>query len=209
MTITLTASSLTSRKTSDRVPPARRKLLPPLNMLLPNSANWALTFACSRWSCRTGSAEQRPLPWLNIPAWFRAPRKRSCLRRSVAVPRRPADGLTADVVTVNSFDELAALSHDKVTGKIILFNEIFDKQKAAAGQAFAAYSEAVRYRAAGPKAAADLGAVAAWFGRWAVPTTVFRIPDSVFPPAFPLRRSPPKTPTSSFISLPRARSACI
>jgi Zn-dependent M28 family amino/carboxypeptidase len=73
----------------------------------------------------------------------------------------PAEGLTADVVTVNSFDELAALSRDKVAGKIVLFNEIFDKQKAAGGQAFAAYSEAVRYRAAGPKAAADLGAVAA------------------------------------------------
>jgi Zn-dependent M28 family amino/carboxypeptidase len=73
----------------------------------------------------------------------------------------PADGLTADVVTVNSFDELTALGHDKVGGKIVLFNEIFDKQKAAAGMAFAAYGEAVRYRGAGPKAAADLGAVAA------------------------------------------------
>ncbi|MFZ0296365.1 MAG: M20/M25/M40 family metallo-hydrolase [Candidatus Sulfotelmatobacter sp.] len=73
----------------------------------------------------------------------------------------PADGLTADVVTVNTFDELTALSRDKVAGKIVLFNEIFDKQKAASGEAFAAYGEAVRYRAAGPKAAADLGAVAA------------------------------------------------
>ncbi|HXM69155.1 MAG TPA: M20/M25/M40 family metallo-hydrolase, partial [Candidatus Acidoferrum sp.] len=41
------------------------------------------------------------------------------------------------------------------------FNEVFDKQKAAGGLAFAAYGEAVRYRAAGPKAAADLGAAAA------------------------------------------------
>jgi Iap family predicted aminopeptidase len=48
-----------------------------------------------------------------------------------------------------------------VNGKIVLFNEIYDKQKAAAGLAFAAYGEAVRYRAAGPKAAADLGAAAA------------------------------------------------
>jgi len=72
----------------------------------------------------------------------------------------PADGLTADVVTVSTFDELAALGRDKVAGKIVLFNEIFDKQKAAAGLAFAAYGEAVRYRGAGPKAAADLGAVA-------------------------------------------------
>ena len=72
----------------------------------------------------------------------------------------PPDGLTADVVTVDSFDELQALGRDKVAGKIVLFNELFDKQKAAAGLAFAAYGEAVRYRGAGAKAAADLGAVA-------------------------------------------------
>jgi carboxypeptidase Q len=73
----------------------------------------------------------------------------------------PADGLTADVIVVDNFDELTALGHDKVAGKIVLFNELFDKQKAAAGLSFAAYGEAVRYRGAGPKAAADLGAVAA------------------------------------------------
>lgn len=73
----------------------------------------------------------------------------------------PAEGITADVVAVNSFDELKALGRDKVAGKIVYFHEIFDKQKTAAGMAFAAYGEAVRYRAAGPKAAADLGAVAA------------------------------------------------
>lgn len=72
----------------------------------------------------------------------------------------PADGLTAEVVTVDNFDELQALGHDKVAGKIVFFNEIFDKQKAAAGYAFGSYGDAVRYRAAGPKAAADLGAVA-------------------------------------------------
>jgi Zn-dependent M28 family amino/carboxypeptidase len=73
----------------------------------------------------------------------------------------PADGLTAEVITVGTFEELAALGRDKVAGKIVLFNELFDKQKAAAGLAFASYGEAVRYRGAGPKAAADLGALAA------------------------------------------------
>jgi len=73
----------------------------------------------------------------------------------------PAEGITAELVTVNTFEELQALGHDKVAGKIVLFNEMFDKQKAAAGMGFAAYSEAVRYRGAGAKAAADLGAVAA------------------------------------------------
>jgi Zn-dependent M28 family amino/carboxypeptidase len=73
----------------------------------------------------------------------------------------PPDGLTAEVVTVSTFDELTALGRDKVASKIVLFNELFDKQTSAGGLAFAAYGEAVRYRAAGPKAAADLGAVAA------------------------------------------------
>jgi carboxypeptidase Q len=72
-----------------------------------------------------------------------------------------ADGLTADVVVVNDFDELKKLGRDKVAGKIVLFDEIFDKQKAAAGLSFVSYGEAVRYRATGPKAAAELGAAAA------------------------------------------------
>ena len=73
----------------------------------------------------------------------------------------PAEGIVADVVAVNNFDELKALGRDKVAGKIVLFNELFDKQKSAAGLAFMAYGEAVRYRGSGAKAAADLGAVAA------------------------------------------------
>src|SRR5215471_4270842 len=73
----------------------------------------------------------------------------------------PVDGLNADVVVVNNFDELRALGREKVSGKIVLYDEIFDKQKAAAGLAFVSYGEAVRYRGAGAKAAAELGAVAA------------------------------------------------
>jgi carboxypeptidase Q len=97
----------------------------------------------------------------------------------------PADGLTADVVTVDTFDELQALGRDKVAGKIVLFNEIFDKQKAAAGLAFASYGEAVRYRAAGPKAAADLGAVAALVR--SVGSADYRLPHTgfSFPAAIP------------------------
>jgi carboxypeptidase Q len=72
----------------------------------------------------------------------------------------PAEGITADVVVLKNFDELKTLGHEGVAGKIVLFNELFDKQKAAAGMAFAAYGEAVRYRAAGPKAVADLGGAA-------------------------------------------------
>jgi len=90
----------------------------------------------------------------------------------------PADGLTADVVTVDTFDELQALGRDKVAGKIVLFNEPFDKQTAAAGLAFAAYGEAVRYRGAGPKAAADLGAIAALVR--SVGSADYRLPHTGF-----------------------------
>ena len=73
----------------------------------------------------------------------------------------PADGLAADVLVVYNFDQLRSMSRDQVSGKIVLFNEIYDKKKAEAGLAFVAYGEAVRYRGMGAKAAADLGAVAA------------------------------------------------
>lgn len=90
----------------------------------------------------------------------------------------PAEGITAEVVTVSTFEELAALGHDKVAGKIVLFNAVFDKQKAAAGMAMTAYGEAVRYRAAGAKAAADLGAVAALIR--SVGSADYRLPHTGF-----------------------------
>ena len=96
----------------------------------------------------------------------------------------PPEGLTAEVVTVDTFDELTGLGRDKVAGKIVLFNELFDKQKAAAGHAFNAYGEAVRYRAAGAKAAADLGALAALVrsvggADYRLPHTGFSIPAGI------------------------------
>jgi Predicted aminopeptidases len=70
------------------------------------------------------------------------------------------EGITAEVVVVNDFDQLKTLSRDKVAGKFVLFNKKFDKQKADSGLAFVAYRETVSYRETGPKAAADLGALA-------------------------------------------------
>ena len=72
----------------------------------------------------------------------------------------PADGITAEVVVVHSYDELTALGRDKVAGKIVLYNVPYDERKALAGYAFEAYGEAVTYRGGGAKAAAALGAVA-------------------------------------------------
>jgi carboxypeptidase Q len=75
------------------------------------------------------------------------------------VPTPPA-GITAEVVVTKSFEDLRSLGREKVSGKIVLFNVAFDKQKAANGLAGEAYGEAVAYRSRGPKAAADLGAIA-------------------------------------------------
>jgi carboxypeptidase Q len=61
----------------------------------------------------------------------------------------PADGITAEVVAVSSFDELEALGADKVRGKIVLYNVPWQ-----------GYGKTVQYRTAGASRAAGLGAVA-------------------------------------------------
>jgi Zn-dependent M28 family amino/carboxypeptidase len=72
----------------------------------------------------------------------------------------PAEGITAPVVAVNSFDELRHLPAGAVKGKILLFNKPFDKELAAMGNGDAAYGQAVLYRGAGPMVGASMGAVA-------------------------------------------------
>jgi carboxypeptidase Q len=88
----------------------------------------------------------------------------------------PAAGITAEVVVMNSFDELKALGRDKIAGKIVLYNVIFDKQKAANGMAMDAYSETVAYRGRGGKAASELGAVASLVR--SVGTADYRLPHT-------------------------------
>src|SRR5437588_4454126 len=39
----------------------------------------------------------------------------------------PTSGIAAEVIAVKNFDELKAMPHDKVAGKIVLFNYPFDK----------------------------------------------------------------------------------
>ncbi|MFZ0737588.1 MAG: M20/M25/M40 family metallo-hydrolase [Candidatus Acidiferrales bacterium] len=72
----------------------------------------------------------------------------------------PPEGITADVVVVNNFDELNALERDKVAGKIVLFNEKFDKHMTAQGYGLEAYFHGTLYRGGGAPAAEALGAVA-------------------------------------------------
>ena len=72
----------------------------------------------------------------------------------------PADGLTADVVVVDDWQQLSALPAGAVKGKILLFNHKFDKELAAQGGGLEAYGGGVVYRGAGPIAASSAGAVA-------------------------------------------------
>lgn len=72
----------------------------------------------------------------------------------------PAEGITAEVVVVNSFAELNALGRGGVEGRIVLFNNTFDREMQAAGYGGAAYGQAVAYRFAAAMQAAPFGAVA-------------------------------------------------
>jgi carboxypeptidase Q len=108
----------------------------------------------------------------------------------------PPDGLTAEVIAVDTFDELQALGHDKVAGKIVLFNELFDKQKAAG------WIRLCRLRRGrplpglpAPKPPPISAQWLRWFAPSPAPTIDSRTPDSVFPPESRPEQSPPKTPT--------------
>jgi hypothetical protein len=72
----------------------------------------------------------------------------------------PPEGLTAEVVVVDDWKQLAALPKGAVKGKILLFNHKFDQQLAAQGGGLYAYGGGVVYRGAGPIAGAAAGAVA-------------------------------------------------
>jgi hypothetical protein len=61
----------------------------------------------------------------------------------------PPGGITAEVVAVSSFDELARLGREKVQGRIVLYN-----------QEYRGYGLGRPYRSTGPSKAAALGAVA-------------------------------------------------
>jgi hypothetical protein len=62
----------------------------------------------------------------------------------------PAGGITADVVAVNTFEDLAKLGKEKINGKIVLYNE-----------EYRGYGPTRVYRATGASRAAAYGAVAA------------------------------------------------
>ncbi len=62
----------------------------------------------------------------------------------------PPGGITAEVVAVSGFDELARLGREKIQGKIVVYNE-----------EYRGYGPTRLYRSSGPSRAAAFGAVAA------------------------------------------------
>lgn len=120
-----------------------------------------------RWAAETMSADglDARLESVMVPAWVRgresatlvAPRERRLhmlgLGNSVGTPE---GGITAEVVTVRDFDDFVTLG-DSVRGKIVLYTArmpAYDEEKGAG------YGETVKFRVAGPSAAAEAGAVA-------------------------------------------------
>jgi hypothetical protein len=72
----------------------------------------------------------------------------------------PANGITAEVIVVRTFEELKARAAE-VKGRIVLFDVPFDQTMADRGLAGTAYGQAVAFRGAGPRMAAEMGAQAA------------------------------------------------
>jgi Zn-dependent M28 family amino/carboxypeptidase len=73
-------------------------------------------------------------------------------------PGTGPDGVRAEVIEVQSIDQLKAMPDDSVKGKIVFFNRPMD---AGLFNTFAAYGGAGNQRGDGPVAAAEKGAVAA------------------------------------------------
>ncbi len=82
----------------------------------------------------------------------------TALGGSIATPN---DGLIGEIIVVGSFDELERLGRKNVEGKIVLFNNKFDRELQESGFGGQAYGQATAYRGGGAIAAARLGAIAA------------------------------------------------
>ena len=108
---------------------------------------------------RKAGLENVQTPPVKVPHWVRG-KESAMLLTPVEKPLTmiglgmsvgtPPGGITADVVAVNSFEELTALGRGKVEGKIVLLNPSWE-----------GYGQTVIYRSSGASRAAELGAVAA------------------------------------------------
>jgi Zn-dependent M28 family amino/carboxypeptidase len=107
---------------------------------------------------KAGLANVRTIP-VKVPHWVRG-RESAAMLEPLQKPlfilglggsvATPVEGITADVVTVSTFDELEKLGKSAVAGKIVLYDA-----------PYVDYGETVAYRTNGASRAARLGAVAA------------------------------------------------
>ncbi|MBI2682654.1 MAG: M20/M25/M40 family metallo-hydrolase [Acidobacteriales bacterium] len=128
-------------------------------MLVPHWVRGAETARLVEWPGMTPGTSQKLLV--------------TALGGSVATPQ---EGITADVVVVDSIADMKALGAEKVRGKIVIFNNFFDKAMARSGHAFEAYGKAVQVRGRGASEAARLGAVATLIR--SVGSAEFRVPHT-------------------------------
>ena len=80
----------------------------------------------------------------------------TALGGSVPTPRQ---GITAQLLIVEKLSDLEGLAPEAVKGKIVLFNQAFDRELANAGFAHQAYVQVVRQRVSGANKVAAMGAV--------------------------------------------------
>src|SRR5262249_38243280 len=104
---------------------------------------------------------------MTTPVWTRGePARASLLTKGGALDLRvvalggsvgtPKGGLDAEVIEVQSLDEVTRLGHE-VAGKIVFYNRPMDP---SLHDTFSAYGKAIDQRTGGPSRAAQFGAVA-------------------------------------------------
>lgn len=102
-----------------------------------------------------------------VPKWVRGEKETAYIldnKNKISVPicalggsvATSKNGLTAEVIEVQSLEELVTLGKDKIKGKIVFFNRPMDNAQI---ESFHAYSGAVDQRYAGAKEASKFGAV--------------------------------------------------
>ncbi len=126
---------------------------------LAGSANLSRAIEWSAAEMKREGLENVRTPSVLVPHWVRGNESAQLLEPTeTRLPilglggsiATPPDGITAEAVCVESFDELENLGAAKVRGKIVVYN-----------QPWRGYGPSVAYRAVGASRAAKLGAVAA------------------------------------------------
>jgi len=104
-------------------------------------------FSSPAWICRSASASM-------IVDEEEIPLRIDALGPSGSSPEK---GITAQVIEVQSLDEVRALGKEKIAGKIVFYNRPMDPTSI---NTFSAYGQAVDQRVFGPQLALEMGALA-------------------------------------------------